>query len=526
MAVTTDSAIIANNLSIMTERGKEILKNVSFRVNAKDKIAVIGAEGSGKSALVEFLVGLERPGFKYSGDLYLSGLGGYLPQELSSLWNSTQVIEFLFKSKPDEKIDTGYWNDFNRCINAFSQVNLSEELLYQEVGVLSGGEKVRVQLVKLILKNPSYLLMDEPTNNLDIETVRWLENFIKNSKIPILFVSHDEALIRKCATGILYLAYRAYDNRSFSYFSSEDYDSFRKRLERQVEKAEQERQGLKDDIKEMKKKYSEQQSIASGKNSFSSAEDVSTKSAMTSAAAKGASLAGRLGKKLQVMQEELEEFEVPHIDQFVKIDFPRNCEIPNGKVVLRLKNFVLEINGKILSPSIDLEIVGSEKVGIIGRNGTGKSTLLQSIRYNKQKLGIRLGYMPQNFNEILVDPNKSALEHLMKLGGSEQSIRTLMSRMGFIRDEMINSVSDLSGGQRGKLILIQMILEEANFLILDEPTRNLSPLTAPVLKEQIQSFPGAILIVSHDRQFLYDVCDRVLELSTIGLKIVPKEEII
>lgn len=526
MPTPNDSTIIADCVGITTDMGKEIIKNLSFRVNPKDKIAVIGAEGSGKSTLLEFLLGIERPGFKYSGDISLSGNSGYLPQELTFIWDETEVIEFLFKLNPADSLDSDYWNNYGSVVKALSEVSLSEEILHQQVGVLSGGEKVRIQLAKLILQKPSCFLMDEPTNNLDIATVRWLENFITSSRLPILFVSHDEALIRKCATGILYLAYRSYDNKPFSYFSSEDYDSFRERLERQVEKAKRERQGLKDDIKEMKKKYSEQQSIASGKSSFSAAEDGNTKSSMASAAAKGASLAGRLGKKLQSLQDELEEFEVPHIDQFVKIDFPKNCGIPKGKTVVSLKNFDVEVDGRILSPSIDLDIVGPEKVGIIGRNGAGKSTFLKMLRQNNPMPGIRLGYMPQNFNEILSKPNESALKHLMGLGASEQDARTLMSRMGFTRDEMSNPVGDLSGGQRGKLILMHMIFNEANFLVLDEPTRNLSPLTAPVLKEQLQSFPGAILTVSHDRQFLSDVCDRVLELSEEGLKTISKSELV
>lgn len=526
MTVANESPITVDHLTITTDKGKEIIKDLSFRVNSRDKIAVIGAEGSGKSTLLEFLIGTERPGFTYAGNISYLGNVGYLPQEIDSMWNDTQVIEFLFKAEPFEILDADYWNDYSSVVKAFSQVALSEEILYQEVGVLSGGEKVRIQLAKLILKKPSCFLMDEPTNNLDLNTIRWLESFIKETRFPVLFVSHDEALIRRCATGILYLAYRPYDNKPFSYFSSEDYDSFRKRLERQVEKAEREKQGLKDDIKEMKKKYSEQQSIASGRSSFSSAEDGNTKSSMASAAAKGASLAGRLGKKLQAMQEELEDFEVPHVDQFVKIDFPKNCGIPKGKIVLSLKHFDIEINGRILASSINLDILGPEKVGIVGRNGAGKSTLLKMIRENSQMPGIRLGYMPQNFSEILSIPDEPALVHLTRIGASEQSARTLMSRMGFTRDEMSNSVSDLSGGQRGKLILMHMVFHEANFLILDEPTRNLSPLTAPVLKEQLQDFPGAILTVSHDRQFLHDVCDRVLELSEAGLSLVPKAELV
>jgi ATPase subunit of ABC transporter with duplicated ATPase domains len=391
---------------------------------------------------------------------------------------------------------------------------------------MSGGERVRAQLAKLLFNEPSFLLLDEPTNNLDLATIRWLESFICNAKVPVLFVSHDEALIRKAATGILYLANRTYDNKCFAYFSGEGYDDFLSRLHRSAEQAESDRVNLQREVKKLKKEHVERQNKVIGSGNFSGAEDAATKGRMMRAAASSSRSAASFGKKIVQKEEELRDFEVPHIETSVKLEFPQDCVIPASKTVLSLVDEKLEVGGRVLVPSFSLEVIGPQKVGIIGSNGAGKTTLLRKIQGMEMRPGIRLGYMPQDFNEVLRNSAESGLEILVNLGAPEHIARAFMSRMGFSRGEMSTSCGQLSGGQRGKLILMQTVLKGGNLLVLDEPTRNLSPITAPVLKEQLREYPGAVVLVSHDRQFLHDVCTRVYQLSNTGLNPVDKESLL
>ena len=518
--------MIVSDLSITTSTGKNIVQNLSFSVHPGDRLAIIGAEGSGKSSIVEYMAGMERDGFTYKGDISQLGFGGYLPQELPHEWLDTELGDFILKRRPDEELEPSVWERYNDLLCALRQVDLSREALSQKLSSMSGGERVRAQLAKLLFNEPSFLLLDEPTNNLDLATIRWLEKFICNAKVPVLFVSHDEALIRQAATGILYLANRVYDNKCFAYFSGEGYDDFLSRLHRSAEQAESDRVNLQREIKKLKKEHVERQNKVIGANSFSGAEDAATKGRMMRAAASNSRSTASFGKKIQQKEEELKDFEVPHIETSVKLEFPQDCIIPASKTVLSLMNEKLEVGSRVLVPSFNLEIIGPQKVGIIGDNGAGKTTLLRKIQSAEMRPGIRLGYMPQDFNEVLSNPNESGLSMLTKLGVAEHIVRAFMSRMGFSRGEMATPCEQLSGGQRGKLILMQTVLKGGNLLVLDEPTRNLSPITAPVLKEQLRDYPGAVVLVSHDRLFLKDVCSVVYHLSSSGLKRIDEETLL
>lgn len=262
------------------------------------------------------------------------------------------------------------------------------------------------------------------------------------------------------------------------------------------------RVNLQREIKKLKKEHVERQNKVIGTNSFSGAEDAATKGRMMRAAASNSRSTASFGKKIQQKEEELKEFVVPHIETSFTLEFPQDCLIPTSKTVLSLTNEKLQVGSRILVPSFNFEIIGPQKVGIIGDNGAGKTTLLRKIQSAEMHPGIRLGYMPQDFNEVLCNSHESGLAMLTELGVAEHVVRAFMSRMGFSRGEMTTPCGQLSGGQRGKLILMQTVLKGGNLLALDEPTRNLSPITAPVLKEQLRDYPGAVVLVSHDRLFL------------------------
>jgi len=517
-SLSSRATIVVSNLSIVASSGKRIAEDLSLSVSTGERLAIIGPEGAGKSTLIECLAGIRRDNFAYSGQVAVLGTSGYLPQELSSSWDALSLMEFLFQSTPGEHFDVDNWNnlaDVRKCLQA---VGLDADALEMSVATLSGGEKVRAQLAKVLLNKPSFLLMDEPTNNLDIETIKWLERFIVKSQVPVLFVSHDETLIRNTATGILYMTHRSYDNRAFSYHSGEGYDDFLGRLEQAVDRAEKDKSGLKREIKKLTIRQAEFNNKLSGAANFQKGAGAAEKSGMRRAAAKASSRGGAMEKKLDDLKDKVANFDIPHYERDGHIDFPNACSVPRGKQILSLSGIPITVADKVLVREIELNISGPEKVGIIGSNGIGKSTLLKMVRSMHHFEGVRLGYMPQNFREILSNPKLSALEFLKEHGETETSARIYLTRMGFAQDEVHNSIESLSGGQRGKLIILLTAISHANFLILDEPTRNLSPLTAPVLRHELSSFPGAILVVSHDRMFLSEVCSRVLELTKQGLR--------
>lgn len=524
-SLASKSTIIVNDLFIESASSKQITNALSFSVSPGERLAIIGPEGAGKSTIVEFLAGIERDGFIYTGQVTNLGTAGYLPQELNSSWEQVDVMEFLFKQTVTELFDLDNWSRLGEVQKCLAKVGLDEEVLSQTVGTLSGGQKVRIQLAKILLRKPSCLLLDEPTNNLDIETIKWLEKFLIKSRIPILFVSHDEALIRNVATAILYLAYRAYDNRAFSYYSGEGYDDFISRLEQSVEKAENEKAGLRREVRSLTIKQAEFNNRLAGASNYQRGAGAAEKSTMRRGAAKSSNRSGAKEQKIEALKEKISNFEIPHYERDGHIDFPSDCAIPNGKRVLILHDMPVNIAGKTIVEAVNLNVIGPEKVGIIGINGVGKSTLIRMISSINHLEGIRVGYMPQDFREVLGTPYISALDFLKEQGMPEGSAQTYLSRMKFCKEEMHSDIGSLSGGQRGKLIILLMAIKKANFLILDEPTRNLSPLTAPVLRQELSDYPGAILVVSHDRLFLSKVCTRVLELTKAGLQPIEKESL-
>jgi ATPase subunit of ABC transporter with duplicated ATPase domains len=517
------NTIVASDLSIIAASGKALVQQVSFSVSRGQRLAIVGPEGSGKSTLVEYLAGHEREGFTYSGRVSSPGLSGYLPQELAPAWGPMTVMEFLFQQEATDEFDLASWNslgDAQRCLHA---VGLSEALLERRLTTMSGGQAVRIQLAKLLLRKPTHLILDEPTNNLDLETINWLEQFIISSSVPVVFVSHDETLIRRAATSILYVTQRSYDNRAFAYFSSEGYDAFTAKLKQAADDAEDQRDSLKRELRKLTIKQAEFNNRLAGAATFQRGAGAAEKGAMRRGASKSSNRSGSMGQKIEDLSDQITNMELPHYERDSRIDFPTACSIPNGKQVLVLENIPITIEGRVLVRSVSLSVIGPERVGIVGVNGIGKSTLLRMIRTTEPFEGVRMGYMPQDFLEILPRPDLSALDFLKAEGEPDTAARTCLSRMGFSRTEVQAKVGSLSGGQRGKLILLHMAMNRANFLVLDEPTRNLSPLTAPVLREELLAFPGAVLVVSHDRTFLSGVCTRVLELTSDGLRTVDHE---
>ena len=482
------------NLNIkLRNSDRYLIKDFNLILNNKDKAAIIGEEGNGKTTFIKALIS-SKDVLNYveiEGIINVPKNIGYLEQSLNELWLERELREFFLKDNPDSNENYEIYDDYNKLVEIFNSLGLDLDLLESErkISTFSGGEKVKFQLAKMMIKNPEFLILDEPTNDLDIETLEFLEEFINNTDIPILYVSHDETLLENTANMIIHLEQlkRKTDVRNtVSKISYKDYVEGRRRI---IEKSIQEHNsGTKTKKESLKKLNRIKDKIV--------ANNPERQNQLRSLIAEEK----RLEKKSITEKIETED------QIFLKITDIE--EIPNSKVILDMHLDEVKINGKILSKNINLSVIGKEKLVILGKNGSGKTTLLKNILEKlKETPNIKVGYMPQNYDEVLNNYSK-VLDFLSK--NNEESItriRSLLGMLKFTSEEMLNDISNLSEGQKAKIFLLKMFLDKSNVLVLDEPTRNLSPLSNPVIRKILKEYPGSIISVSHDRKYIEEVCD-------------------
>ncbi len=502
-------------LTIETDNGKIIVNKLNLFLNQGDKLAVIGEEGNGKSTLLKVIHNQAdvEDYCKISGEVYKDGLTiGYLEQSLDNEWNNQEVHEYFLKESPNDNADYSMYEDINNILKNLSKIGVNPSILDsgQLIGDLSGGERVKIQIVKILTKNPDVLLLDEPTNDLDISTLKWLEQFIKTQKVPILFVSHDETLLENVANRILHLEFLKNSGKSRHTIANVGYKQYVEDRNTALGKQSkmysmEKRENLKD-----------KQILSRQKSTIRTAQIV----------VKDSSLRRILNKKMRNIlvqerkAEEKKKTERVEIEDPIYMEFDERAVVPQGKVVLDLHLDELKIGEKLLSEDIKLFVKGPEKIAIVGENGSGKTTLLRKIRNMlEEKAELKIGYMPQNYSEIL-DSDMKVLDYITTdLEDLDENI--LKAYIGNIKltwEEMNGIVGDLSLGQKAKVILLQIMLKGNNVLILDEPTRNMSALSNPVIRRMFKDFKGSIISVSHDRKFLKEVCDKVYNLEESGLK--------
>jgi ATPase subunit of ABC transporter with duplicated ATPase domains len=499
------------DLTITLLDDRPLVKDLSFVINNNDKVAIVGEEGNGKSTLLKAIynINLINNYAKVTGIINKNNIKiGYLPQFLDSNWNNEIVINFFTKKYYNSNINYDIYNQINEIIKILAKFDLKDNILEQTIHTLSGGEKIKINLAKILFEGYDLLLLDEPTNDLDIESLEFLEDFIINSKEPIIFISHDETLLEKTANSILHMEQiknKSDARNTFERITYSEYVEKRKRaLNKQTQMA----------VSEQKEYLEAKQIISRQKSAVRTAQ----------IKIKDAAVRNSLNKKMKniiFQQDRLENKErtqKPDVEDAIYFSFD-NIYIPNNKIILDLYLKELKIDNKILSKDIKLTIKGNDKIVITGKNGCGKTTLLNII-YNtlKDNKSISLGYMPQNYDPEL-NINQTALDYLKaQTLLDETTIRAYMGNMKFTSDEMLNQIKDLSGGQKAKLILLKLILNKNNVLILDEPTRNLSPLSNPVIRQMLKEYQGCIISVSHDRKYINEVCNTHYILNEKGIK--------
>lgn len=497
-----------------------ILEDFNLVLNAGDKAVIIGEEGNGKSTLMKWMYQpelidnyVEAKGKRILGQERL----GYLPQELPAEEKNKSVYEFF--SEKDF-----FWNQTPKDLAGLAnKFGVGSDFFYSEQKMvsLSGGEKIKAQLMRLFMQEPTVLLMDEPSNDIDVTTLELLEKIINDWKQIVLYISHDETLIEHTANMVIHLEQiqrKTKAKYTVAKMSYRDYIENRKHLfERQEQQAMSDRREKKIRDEKYRRVLDGVSHALDSCSRQNPAEAKNLKDKMHTVKS--------MGKRFEKEDEKMTEMPEQEEAIFFKLG-GKEATIPAGKNVIEFELPELctpEDDGerRILAKNIFLRIRGAEKVCIVGRNGAGKTTLIKKIA--EELLGrkdICAEYMPQNYEELL-DLDMTPIDFLDKTGDKEERtrIRTYLGSLKYTADEMEHPIRELSGGQKAKILLLKMSLSGANVLILDEPTRNFSPLSGPVIRKMLHDFPGAIISISHDRKYIAEVCDKVYNLSGYGLEI-------
>ena len=481
-----------------------LIKNLNLILNNGDKLAIIGEEGNGKSTLLKSILGICEYA-EISGNINLKGNRiGYLEQSISNDKLDKSVYEFLFID------DTDYYDKINNLYKYLEIISLTDDILKQEIRTLSGGEKVKISILKLLLNEYDILFLDEPTNDLDIETLEWLEKFINNTSKPIMYVSHDETLLANTANMILHLEQIKKKTECRHTLLKIDYDTY---VEQRLRKIEKQTQVARSEKREFNKQQEKLQRIMQ-KVEYQ-------QNTITRADPHGAKVLKKKMHSLKSQERKLDETElteVPDVEESINFSF-EEVEIPRAKNIINLNMEELKVFDKLLSKNIKLDIVGNAHLCIIGKNGVGKSTLIKLI-YNelKDRNDIKVGYMPQTYDDIL-NNYKYVLDFVCPNGSKDEitKARMFLGNMKFTRDEMISNIKDLSNGTKAKLFLVKLVLDKCDVLILDEPTRNVSPLSNPVIRKVLKEYKGTIISVSHDRKYINEVVNALYILTPDGL---------
>ena len=510
-----NNMIKINHLTITQNKDlRDLISNLNITIQDGEKVAIIGEEGNGKSTLLKTLMGERLADFTIRGEIQsdLQSLA-YIPQHLPEELKKKSLQDYFFLESADLDFSILY--------------RLAEELHFdssrfasdQEIGSLSGGEALKIQLIHEFAKPFEILFLDEPSNDLDLETVDWLKGQIQKTRQTVIFISHDEDFLSQTADTIVHLRLVKHRKEAETLVEHLDYDRYS--AQRKANFARQSQQAANDQraySKTMEKHRRVKQNVETALRN--------TKN----------DVAGRLlAKKMKNVLSQEKRYEKaaqsmtqkPFEEEQIQLFFSDIEPLAASKVLVRLEKESLSIGERVLAQGLQLTIRGQEKIGIIGSNGVGKSTLLGKLQQLlSDKSEISLGFMPQNYQETL-QLDLSPIAYLSKTGEKEelQKIQSHLASLNFSYPEMQHQICSLSGGQQGKLLLLDLVLRKPNFLLLDEPTRNFSPTSQPEIRKLFANYPGGLVTVSHDRRFLKEVCTSIYSLTEHGLKVVDLQDL-
>lgn len=507
------------NLTITHSKDlRTIIEDFSFVLKEGDKAALIGEEGNGKSTLLKLLYDerLVEDYVTYTGEIIKNGMViGYLAQELSEEDKEKTIYEFccelpqFYDCKPKE-------------LSAIAaRLMLSGDFFFsnEPVGILSGGEKVKLQLARILMQQPDILFLDEPSNDIDIKTLEWLENFIREVKLPVLYISHDETLLERTANKIIHIEQIMRKTKPRYTVTAMGYQEYVKRRAQGFIRQEQIAKKERSEYAAQAKRLQQIQQKVEHQQNVISRQDPAGGRLLKKKMHVVKSMERRFEKEYETMTE------MPESEDAIFVKFAADSSMPNGKVILDFFEEELCVQKRVLARNIKLQVTGSQHVCIIGKNGIGKTTLMRRIAEALlPRKDIKTYYMPQNYEELL-DLDQTPVEYLTVTGDKEENsrIRTYLGSLKYTADEMAHPIRELSGGQKAKILLLKISMDGCNVLLLDEPTRNFSPLSNPVIRNMFKNFRGTIIGISHDRKFIKEVATVVYELTEQGL--VKKESV-
>ena len=503
--------------------GNTIFSNISFSVPDNARIGLVGPNGAGKTTLLKIMTGQQEP---TSGQFTINkGLKvGYIAQENAldedkTIWDEmltvfdnlieknkriTKMQEQIAEHPEDEDLlkrydqlaydfeqEGGftYQAEIKSILNGF---NFKENTWQKVIGTLSGGEKTRLAFVKLLLQKPPVLLLDEPTNYLDLDTLDWLEAFLKNYQGAIITVSHDQYFLDHLANQIFELNFGKLITFKGNY---SQYDKERELMNNQQEAA-----------------YEKQQEKIKKEEEFIQKNLVR------------ASTTKRAQSRRKAL-DKMERIKPPKHKQKVRINF--TSDRPSGKEVLIAKDLTIGYPVKTMVSDIDFQVNKNDRVAIIGPNGIGKSTLLKTIMKKlepkdgsiKYGASLDIGYYDQELQSL--DPSKTVLDTIWDRHKTmpEKDVRSILASFLFTAEDIDKTVGQLSGGQKARLTLTVLSLEKDNFLLMDEPTNHLDIEAKEVLEQALDNYDGTLLFVSHDRYFINELANKIISVRDGHAKI-------
>lgn len=421
-------------------------------------------------------------------------------------------LDYLFKEQVEETLP---FEAYNECViiqNLCAQLGIDQSfvLSQQPIQTLSGGEKVKLQLLKLVYKNCDFYVLDEPTNDLDLSTLSWLEQFIQGLRVPVLFVSHDETLLRHCANRILHIEQRNKKSKVLINDVRVDYDTYIIQRHAKREKAVQIAKKEKQEYQKKQEKLNDlRNAVHAAQNSISRQDPHHAR---------------LLKKKMHTFKAIERRFagediqKVDSVEEGIDVFFEPVHGIAQ-KVILEA-TFAIMIGERVLIEESDYHIYGKDKIVMIGNNGCGKTQWMKQLYERlRTRSDLKIGYMPQQYEERM-HPEQTPISFLCDHTTQEEITRSreLLGRMNFTRDEMLHQVTELSEGQKAKLYLLKFIKQGCNVLLLDEPTRNLSPLSAPLVRNLLKEYDGCIIAITHDRLLMEEVFSTVWEIKNCQIQ--------